>query len=344
MGAISNDNYLTGAMSNMLNGELSEQTVKNRKASFIEALILFLEIYGASEIGVTDINLLKVALWVDSPLFENVDIRKFRTTKEAFNYLTKQVIDNIPLYRFLNLNDSQIKILETSHIKELQDSMMCDAETYPCLKCIWFFVESTSLGTLRKCSRLDFSFRPYKSNHINPAKHKKCKYVKTINDSMDDVSMLPSYRQRDYICRFNQCRQIWIDKYNHLDNSTIPIYLDEDDVVSLIEEQNNEDQFLKLAKELGRAYRNKRSLKEIKESYRRAILFNCMIKFIDIYAETEIGNGFRCNIKKLVEFVYSDKATSLMSFTDEDSCFKLIEESILNNTLAVKSYVKRYNF
>lgn len=42
MGVISNDNYLTGAMSNMLHGELSEQTIKNRKASFIEALILFL--------------------------------------------------------------------------------------------------------------------------------------------------------------------------------------------------------------------------------------------------------------------------------------------------------------
>lgn len=59
----------------MLNGKkLTSHQILERKFLYIEGLIRFLELYAQNEIGNAEVDIEKVALWVNSPYFENVDI------------------------------------------------------------------------------------------------------------------------------------------------------------------------------------------------------------------------------------------------------------------------------
>ena len=321
--------------------ELSNEELCKRKFLYIEGLIRFLELYACNEIGETEVDIEKVALWVNSPYFENVDIYHIKTINDVYKSLTDDLIEyNIPLYRFLKLDENKLALLEKSHRNQLLQEYIKDSEIYPCLKCIWYSMTQTDFGPLSKCrcpkeeisNNWSFSRKSYFD--ITNKENINCKYITTI-DNVDKFidkylsKIKISIHKDEYVNKANKYKQELIDKINNLDNSYIPIVIP-DAYSNLLSEK------IDVLKDLGRLFGNKQSKTDMQLNLRRAIVLEVMIKFVEIYAQTELGNNYRADISKIAKYVYSNK----FSFTSKEEIYTQIENMIYENKLNINMFCK----
>jgi hypothetical protein len=334
--------------------ELTPYQIQERKFLYIEGLIRFLELYAQNEIGNVEVDIEKIALWVNSPYFENVDIYKITSIDKVYEMLTEDILDkNIPLYRFLKLSDYQLRIMEKEHKNILLQNFYEDASKYPCLKCIWYHTSLTQFGQTSTC-RLPNSvkngsrFVTVRQGYldITSEEHRNCKFITMLDnyeqflndfvygridscvgfDSDDKVKR----RVKEYLGEFE-------NKLNYLDNSYIPIVISKTEKVDLAEE-------IDCLADLGRAFNNKLPMADMQRNLRFAIFLEAMIRFVEIYAQMELGTDFIADISKIAKYVEDylyDKKSDLFNFKNKAEIYSLLENITVENDNFLSKFIKR---
>ena len=334
-----------GGLANMLyDKSVDSKTKFKNKCLYIEGLVRFLEMYATNEIGNYEVDITKVALWVNSPRFENIDCYNIRGIFGVFKSIETDIINNVPMYRFLRLPDSVLSILEREHHNQLIEDFKKDCTELPCLGCIFYKTEYMSLGTIRNCS-----LEPYKYNDMryrerfNPNRYKKCKFcthsneplpnsVTELIDKCDNSCFRRSAKELNGL--IESCRKSFDDMVANLDNSMIPVripnYLDidltcDDDVIT----------------DFARIFKDKKPLSEMRTNLRTAMFIEAMIRFIDIYAQTEIGSDYVADISKIANYVWR-KDNRNFNFKCIEECYDIIENMIIDG-FDVKKFIKHNN-
>ena len=76
---------------------------------------------------------------------------------------------------------------------------------------------------------------------------------------------------------------------------------------------------------------------ELKTNLRKAIFLECMIRFVEIYAQTELGSDYCADISKIAEYVENNIYN--LSFISIENAYKIIEDKIIDG-FNVKSFCK----
>lgn len=329
--------------------ELSESDKLERKFMYIEGLIRFLELYAANEIGDVEVDIEKISLWVNSPYFENVDIYSITSIEKVYEMLTVDLIDrNIPLYRFLRLDAYKQTIFEAVHREQLIRDFDKDCDDYQCLKCIWYTSDETAFGRLSKC-RCDketlsgrMSVRRSGYHDITKKRNRTCKYVTTAEDydKFTDkfVTNNPHIKHRfgyggseNIINSAKTLAAAWIEKFENLDNSYIPTFIP-DAYKSLLTTDTD------ALNDLGRVFRGKQGLAEMQQNLRRAVFLEAMIKFVEVFAQTEIGSDYYANISAIAKYVSKNQK---LKFTRKDDIYRELEQMVIDDDTFAKKFVKR---
>ena len=331
MSFLTDSNYFSDAIP-MINGKskLSSTQKQKRKFLYLEGLIRFLELYANNEIGNVTVNIEKCSLYVNSPEFENIDLYNITNIESVYKMLEQDLLNNIPLYRFLNLSNYQMKIFEKEHYDILLESYNKDCDKYPCLKCIWYVNKITPFGTLSECKlpkeeiTHKMLFRRQKYHSIS--RHTRCKYVTTLDNKQDFINKyiignVYHHYERTILNNIEHYSKKLKDKINTLDNSIIPPYIPDDDKIDLA---SNID----ILEDMGRAFNNKLTKSDIQNNLREAIFLECMIKFVEIYAQSELGSNYYANIAKIAKWVENN--ISKINFKCKDDAYKYIENQIID--------------
>lgn len=332
----------------LINGRsISNRDIMKRKCMYLEGLIRFMEIYAQTEIGECDVDIRKCALYVNSPIFENTVCFSVKTMNQVYKSLEMDAIKGVPLYRFLKLSESQMSIFERSHHSEIASEFDRDCDKHICLKCIWLNVGTTSFGVYSSCNRPNplGAIHRFRDGYHHYEKVHKCKWLCTAYDDIPDWVLKSdlggrSPRSDEKTNSYEHQQRRWIDKYNHLDNSVIPAYVDSEDFVDL---KSPDDQIAKIADNLAGILSGRQSPADIRKKLKIAILIECMIRFIEIYAQNEIGSDYQADISKIAKYVlkhqYSDQ-DRLFDFSSYDEAYSDIEESIIDG-FDVSKFIKR---
>lgn len=308
---------------NNLTNKLDATELLKRKCLFIEGIIRFLQLYAQNEIGDVKVDIEKVALYVNSAAFENSEVVQYRTIEDVYSVLENDLYNNIPLFRFLKLSEHQRKIFEQDHYDLLLADYKKDCEIYPCLKCIWYDTDITSLGRYSVCNLPEYfnkSLSTRRRGYLDITKKATCTHVATLDDT-DYGKEYRNHKVSRIRHSFNSAYNAGVEnlkrKIANLDNCIIPPYIPEDDHVDL-------DAEIDWTKELGRAYNNKLSYSDIKKNHIRAIFLEGMINFIEIYAKTELGANYIADIFKIAEYVYNHT----LNFTSVEQVYEYLENLV----------------
>lgn len=311
--------------------ELKENTKLKRKFLYMEGIIRFLNLYCQNELGSGRVNIQKVCLWVNSPWFENHMLWSLRNIHDVYRYLEQDILNNVPLYRLLDISDHLRGLLERDHIEALQQEMMQEAEKYPCLKCIWYNNQMISLGALSSCDRPTSrgEFYPHRSGYLEIHRVHSCQYCTTIDAVPEKIEkmQLSSRSQRrdgDIEERISACRERWQKKYDALDNSVIPSSFETMDLATL-KKQIEDNPFSDFA----RVCNYKQSYTDIYRNLQEAMVLEAMIEFVEIYAKTELGSNYIADIAKIAEYVYKKRPSNKLNFATKDDIYKWLEDMIL---------------
>lgn len=325
-------------MANILYGKnLSEETIRKKKAIYIEGMIRFLEYYATNEIGNVELDIEKISLVVNSPLFENVDVRNITDIWSVFKIMEQAVIHNIPIHRFLKLSPYQQKFLEENYRNNLKTDFLAECEKYPCLKCLFFKEETTSLGLTRKCNRdsmlsLQHSgcriehFLPYRQGFLHIEEHTKCKYC-TTPDSIPKTIInknTPPEMKAHIEALLAEFKKSFDRKLMTMENSSIPLEISETDKIDLT--FNNPDNPVDWMLDFARAFGNKQTQSEMFENLQRAVVFKEMISFAEIYAQTELGSNYIADIATISEWVDENK----FNFNSIEEIDEYIEQMMID--------------
>lgn len=340
----SNDYAAFGSMLHNNGKRLTAEQIQKRKFLYLEGLIRFLQLYAQNEIGEVEVDIEKAALWVNSPAFENVDVYKLTSIASVYEALTRDLTErNIPLYRLLKLSDYQLAILEQDHYDALQSDFKKDCEKYPCLKCLWYSNEVTSLGTLSKCScpKEDIERRASTLrrgfHNIALKSSRNCKYLTeadTIQDFLNKYSKrIPEYKQRQIISQLNNAKDKWTQKIKNLDNSYIPVSIPENLKVCLNDKTD-------VMEDLARVFGNKKGKDEMRNNLRFAIFLRYVIEFVEVYAQSEMGSDYEADITKIARFI-SQKGLGLHNLCSEKDILDYLEEQAAANENYIRKFIKK---
>ena len=65
-----------------------------------------------------------------------------------------------------------------------------------------------------------------------------------------------------------------------------------------------------------------------------------MIRFVEIYAQTEIGADYRASISKIAKFVYKHSYTELLDFDSYEDAYKNIEDAVISG-FDIRKFISR---
>ena len=317
-------------LSLMMSGKkpLKEETKLKRKFLYTEGLIRFLELYCNNELGSGRVDIQKVCLWVNSPFFENQILHSIRNIQDVFKMLEQQLLADVPLYRLLDISEHLKCLLEEDHRIALQNSMMEEAEQYPCLKCIWYQSEITPLGMTSKCERpkYPYEFSMHRSGFLHIKKVRSCKYCTTVTIVPETIAKMQLHHYEDSIAtRIHKYRTEWNAKYDTLDNSVIPVEFENLDMNQLADRIQQNPMY-----DFGRIFNNKMSYSDIYQNLQECVLLEGMISFVEIYAKTELGSNFIADIAKIAEKVHRMRKNGKLNFKSAEEVYHWLEEQVLS--------------
>ena len=336
-----------GGLADMLYGKSVDAKTKfKNKCLYIEGMVRFLELYAANEIGNYEVDITKVALWVNSPQFENIDCYNIHGIFGVFKSIEKDIINNIPMYRFLKLPNSVLSILEREHRAQVASDFEESCKQTPCLGCMFFSTSSTDFGALRSCS-----LERYTSNRggcFNPNYHRKCKYVSCAYDELpatvvelrDSINRKSPRRIREFDEMVDYRRKKTIDFLNHLDNSLIPVKIPESLDVDIAHEEGDVMDF---ATDLGRVFSDRKGFSEMRANLRNAMFIEAMVRFVDIYAQTEVGSDYIADVSKIAKYIWKNGARHF-KFKSSEECYEIIENMVLDGFDVGKFIKRNYTF
>lgn len=321
----------------MLRGEQSALDKSKIKALYIEGMINFLEIYGQSEIGEVEINIPAVALYVNSPEFENVDCYMIKDIEDVYKCLEIEILMGLPIWRFLKLSEYQMNIFEKNYEQTLIENQKYLEENYPCKRCIYFRELNTSLGYLTECNNVKDDWISNRDKHIDWTKITECQNCITIDEDLSDLKE-KSFRQwRNAIsCQESYKRKLENRDISKIDNYKITLKDLKEDCVMLdsLNKVNDKTDFI--LEGFKDAFNNKRSKSERILELKKALYLEGFIKFIDLFAKNELGNDYSVNISEVVVYL-EDKD---LEFKSEEELFLELENLVLEG-FEIKKFIRK---
>ena len=139
------------------------------------------------------------------------------------------------------------------------------------------------------------------------------------------------------ISEFHKRVSLWNQKLNSLDNSLIPILIDSEDHADI---KCPDDWLDRLAESMSGILNGKQSKDGIRKNLKIAILIECMIRFVEIYAQTEIGADYRASISKIAKFIYKHPYSELLKFDSYEDAYKNIEDAVISG-LDIRKFIGR---
>lgn len=307
-------------------------TSLNRKYKYINCLIRFLELYAKNELGAYEIDMQKVLLYVNSPNFENVVLPNIKTTRKIYKDMELGILNNIPFYRFFKIPNKKMQMLEREHRQGVQEEYKELSKEYPCYKCIWLD-EKQLLPSNCKCllkekiESQDWYGRPRSKLAIR--RQRNCKMCTTVDKVPSKLQTLNIYESIEKEIEVR--KEIYINKLKNMDNCTIPLYIEDLDKVYI---DTKED----ILEDIRRESLGYRTLEEVKESMRKGMYLKCVINFVEIYAQIEIGTDYQTNITQVAKYV---DRVGVPEFKTEDECYKYFEELILTDTINITKFIEK---
>lgn len=327
-------NWCPEAATMLHNGEkLTDKRKAELKALFLEGLIRFLDIYSQTEIGEgVQIDIMKVALFVNSPRFENEDLYSISSIDDVYELCEMLTLAGLPIWRFLRLSEYQSRIFESGYTEILVSAKMKAAEERPCYGCIWYRETETFLGLLRECQkpRTDANFER-KETH-NPDAIKKCKWLTTLDtipDAVENIAL--SFRKREFLNAVEPAREKF-KKSLLKDSFRIPKSLTDKETVTLDKEYDP-------IEDLGRAWNNERTFTERQIEIRKAMYIEGMIRFFEMYAKCELGTRYIADIKNIALYVDGLESSEISFVKSFEDVYADLEDKIVSG-FEVKKYVK----
>lgn len=313
--------------------KITDERKAELKAMFLEGLIRFLDIYSQTEVGDgIEIDIMKVALFVNSPRFENEDLYALSSIDDVYYICETLTLAGLPVWRFLKLSDYQSKLFESGYNELLLSAKLKAAKERPCYGCIWHRETETPFGLLRECRkpRTDTDFER-KGAH-DPDTIKKCKWLTTLDAIPAAVEKIkPSFRKHDFLNAVEPAREKF--KKNLLkDNFCIPKSLTDKEIVDLNKQYDAIEDF-------GRAFHNKRTNTECQAELRRAMCIEGMTRFFETYAKCELGSRYIADIKNIALYVNSLEDTDFKFIKSFDDVYSDLENKILEG-FNIKKFVK----
>lgn len=317
-----NDPIYIKAAENIYNEKLNTEEIKKRKALYLDVLVHFMEIYAQTEVGECDLDITKIALFINRPAFENDETYYIKTEEDVYSLYTTLTLEGLPVWRFLKLSDYQKKIFEKGYINSLSERRKAAGKICPCYDCAFYSTINTALGTIYKCNRPRGWER--RERPLDTSKKKRCRY-QTNNDKSMDTSQL-GYMELE---AYNEM----IEKYNEnyfQDTFIIPKELSNKDIVSL-SDANGHDKHLRLFEDLGCSCQGNRTVTERIVELRKAMLIEGAIRFLKIFAETEYGTDYEPDIAQVALWVENQEDLSFIEGYDD--IYTYLENLSINEKL-----------
>lgn len=283
------------------NKKLSDKRKLEIKAMYIEALINFMDIFAQTEIGEgIEIDLQKVALFVNSNVFENRDCFYIKTIDDIYTVLEFEVLNGLPLWRFLKLTEYQNKLFEDMYGKTLIEIKTEKEKCSKCYTCIWYEKIDTMFGILERCKKPSEFENPFRrrQSSIKPIQIKSCKYYTSLSEMPELIlNKLNDFYRNRIIKNIEERRIEYVKENSNIEDIYgVPAMLNQEVVIDF------DKQYDPLS-DLAFAFNNKRTISERKKELRYAIYFEGMIRFIKTYIDIEIGNDFIPDIKNIILYL-----------------------------------------
>ena len=290
-------NWLPEAAEFIYERKLSTEERSELKGIFLEGLIRFLEIYSQTEIGDgIEIDIVKIALHINSPRFENVSLFSFTSIKDVFSLLENMTLNGLPVWRFLKLTDWQQSILEKEYDKLLKQARVSTIKKHPCYGCIWYDENETFLGTAKQCTKPSVGINRFerRGRDFDPDEITECDWFTTLEElpvalADDNISQHEMKHILDYYIPDAKRR---FKKYLDKDPFIIPKNLKESEIIDLGKEYDIWD-------DLGAAFNNLQTSTDRKKNLRKAMCTEGMIRFFELYSKNEIGSSYVADIKNI---------------------------------------------
>lgn len=314
--------------------EISPEMQIERKSVFLEGLIRFLEIYAQTEIGEgMEIDIMKVALYINSPSFENDDLYSIESIDDVYSLLEVLTISGLPVWRFLKLSEYQKRIFEAGYSDLLITAKERVMNERPCYGCIWYKEEESFLGIMRMCNRPRVTIEFHRRGAHNPNNIVECEWLTTMTkvpDAINNNDILHSIK-RQFIDRIESARKRFQEKVSR-DPFRIPLELEDVDIVDL-------NKTYGALENMACASNNKRTPLERQYEIRRAMFTEGMIRFFEIYAKNEMGSRYIADIKNIALFIRRLKDSDLVFIKNFNDVYAVLEKKIIGG-FNVAKFVK----
>ena len=117
-----------------------------------------ISIFGQTEIGINEVDVQKLAIYLDSNKFF-ADSFNLNTEEEIQQYITKIIEQGFPCWMFLKCSNWTKNMIEKSFKIECEQEKQEMEKIYKCLTCQYYSCTQTSIGLFEKCN--------YTSKNIN---------------------------------------------------------------------------------------------------------------------------------------------------------------------------------
>lgn len=280
------------------------------KGTFLKEMSEFLSVYGEQECGCTDIDYLKLALWVNSPDYENSDLYTCRTPYKIRKQIVSKALNGFPLWRFLKLSDHQMDLLEKEYDRTKKEHASQLLSQYPCFSCIWFDALSTGFGTVYDCDLVKVTkhwrSRVRTQSLSEHTLKRGCKEHRTISEVTPDyMASIDERMTGDVNSGVSRSEKF----LNHLAKGSgycVPAHLPELADITLKDEREHEEIIIS---ELAMALGSVRTEIERRKEYRTALYIAHMQDLYEIFAQTEMGNDYHADISRIAKWVWKHEAT-----------------------------------
>lgn len=322
----------------MLHGgaEISYEKQVEVKAVFLEAFIRFLDIYAQTEIGEGfELDIMKIALHINSPQFENDDLYAIHSIEDAFRLCESLAVFGLPIWRFLRINEWQRQMLEKSYRQRLKAANEWAAKEKLCYSCIWYREEDTSFGFLQSCDRPETGyFKPVRKSAFDPVAAKGCEWLTTLSQIPDLEKINSRFLKSRFMDAIEPARERFKERLGR-DPFRIPESLSGEEIIDLAVKYSP-------LQDLACVCNNKRSKSDRQYEVSKAMLTEGAIRFFESYAKCEIGSSYVANIKEIALWIDDyDFRNQVNCITSYEDVYGFLEDLIVNGDLDVLRFVKR---
>lgn len=148
------------------------------RSMYLEAFLTFMSVYAESEMGNATVDITRIATYIHGPDFALHNINNLRNMDDCYRLIEKEVLEGLPIWRFLKLDEHLLVMLEIGLREQVIDAEDYARQTYVCKRCKHMFEQETNLGYLCRCESKKRNKNGYRNRGYHDyTKIKTCKFL-----------------------------------------------------------------------------------------------------------------------------------------------------------------------